>query len=51
MKKAKKYDAVKDVREIRENLSLKYWKKPEELKEALKAAREKFGIQQKTKTV
>lgn len=51
MKKGKKYDAVQDAREIKEKLSLKYWDKPEELVKALKAARDKFGVQEKNKAV
>lgn len=51
MKKDKKLNAVQEVREIREALSVKYWNHPDQLKAALKAAREKFGVKQKTKTV
>ncbi|WP_343306714.1 hypothetical protein AAHN97_06340 [Chitinophaga niabensis] len=49
MKKDKKYDAVQEVRDIREKLSVKYWQHPEELKAALKAVREKFTASQKKK--
>ncbi|WP_343704480.1 hypothetical protein [Chitinophaga sp.] len=42
MKKAKKYDAVQEVREIREKLSVKYFDNPDKLLEDLKAARKKF---------
>lgn len=42
MKKDKKYDAVKEMREVREKLSLEFWNNPEKMKEVLKAAREKF---------
>lgn len=52
MKKDKKYDAVQEVREIREKLSVEYWKHPNKLKEALKAAREKFTREEaRTKAV
>lgn len=42
MKKAKKYDAVKEVREIRDKVSAEFMNDPEKLKQALKEAREKF---------
>ncbi len=47
MKKDKKYDAVKEVRKVREKLSEKYWNKPDELKAVLEAAREKFAVSKK----
>jgi hypothetical protein len=40
MKKAKKYDAVKEVREIRNKMSEEFANAPEKLKAALKAVRE-----------
>lgn len=45
MKKGKKYDAVQDVREIREKLSVKYWKHTDLLKKDLKAIRKKYDIE------
>lgn len=47
MKKSKKYDAVAEVRKIREELSLKYWGHPDLLLKDLKEAREKFHLEQK----
>lgn len=46
--KRKKYDAVAEVRKIREALSLKYWGHPDLLLKDLKEAREKFHLEQKT---
>jgi len=42
MKKKKPYNAVEEVRKIRERNSLKYWGKPELLFHDLRKAREKF---------
>jgi protein-disulfide isomerase len=42
MKKTKKYDAVAEVRKIREKLSVKYWKRPDLLFRDLKAASEQY---------
>ncbi|WP_158563355.1 hypothetical protein [Chitinophaga silvatica] len=47
MKKTKKYDAVAEVRKIREELSLKYWGRHELLLKDLKEARMAFHIKQK----
>ncbi|CAL1518567.1 hypothetical protein [Chitinophaga sp. MM2321] len=43
MKKGKKYDAVAEVRKIREELSLKYWGHPDLLLKDLKAVRERYS--------
>lgn len=52
MKKAKKYDAVQEAREIREKLSVKYFDHPDKLLEDLKAVRKKvFKKHPKPKTV
>ncbi len=42
MQKAQKYDAVKEVREIRDKLSPEFMNHSEKLRKALKGAREKF---------
>ncbi|NML40429.1 hypothetical protein HHL17_24745 [Chitinophaga sp. G-6-1-13] len=42
MKKAKKYDALAEVRKVRDELSVKYRNNPELLFRDLKAARERF---------
>ncbi|WP_188316222.1 hypothetical protein [Chitinophaga agrisoli] len=42
MKKAKKYDAVAEVRKVREKLSVKYWENPDLLLRDLKAARQRY---------
>jgi len=44
MKKNKKYDAVKNMREIREKLSEKYWKNPALLKKDMEDIRKKYNI-------
>ncbi len=44
MDKEKKFDAVLMMREIRENLSEKYWKHPEILKQEMQAIREKYNL-------
>jgi chitinase len=45
MKENKKYDAVQEMREIREKLSLKYWKNPEALMKDMEAVRKKHNLQ------
>lgn len=42
MKKAKKYDAVREVRNFRDKMGPIYLKDPERLKRDLKKAREEF---------
>jgi hypothetical protein len=42
MKKQKEFDAVKMMREIREKLSIRYWKKPELLKKEMEAVRKEY---------
>lgn len=50
MKKVKKkYDAVQEVRDIRDRFSEYHHDHPEEFKKALKAAREKLAPATKTK--
>lgn len=50
MKKGKKkYDAVREVRKIRDQMSEYHLNNPEELKKELKAAREALGAATKTK--
>ena len=44
MKETKKFGAVQMMREIREKLSLKYWKHPEVLKKEMEAIREKYHL-------
>ena len=44
MKENKKFDAVQMMREIREQLSEKYWKHPNVLKKEMKIIREKYKI-------
>ncbi len=44
MDKDKKFDAVLMMREIRENLSEKYWKHPDILKKEMQAIREKYNL-------
>ncbi|MEX8548105.1 MAG: hypothetical protein V5804_10940 [Mucilaginibacter sp.] len=44
MEKDKKFDAVLMMREIRENLSEKYWKHPDILKKEMQAIREKYKL-------
>jgi hypothetical protein len=43
MKKSKNYDAVAEVRKIREELSLKYWGHTELLLKDLKAVRKRYS--------
>ena len=40
MKKVKKKSVLKELREIREKLSVEYWQNPEKLREDLKAVRD-----------
>jgi hypothetical protein len=40
MKKIKKPSILQALRDIRENMSVKYWQQPEKLMEDLKAVRE-----------
>jgi len=40
--KTKEFDAVKMMRDIREKLSMKYWKHPENLKNDLEKIKEKY---------
>ncbi|WP_143306175.1 hypothetical protein [Chitinophaga vietnamensis] len=42
MKKVKEYDAVAEVRKIRDEMSLKYWNNPELMAHDLKEASERF---------
>ena len=44
MKKDKTFDAVQMMREIREELSEKYWKHPDILKKEMEAVRKKYNI-------
>ena len=44
MKKNKKFDAVLSMREIRQNLSEKYWKNPDILKTEMKEIKEKYNL-------
>lgn len=48
-KDKKKYDAVQEVRKIRDRMSEYHFNNPEELKKELKAAREKLSPTTKTK--
>lgn len=41
----KKFDAVQMMREIREKLSIKYWKHPDVLKKEMEAIRQKYHLQ------
>lgn len=45
--KNKKYDAVQEMRKIREKLSEKYWKHPEILKKELAVVRKKYDFKEK----
>ncbi len=40
----KDFDAVKTMREIREELSEKYWKQPDILKQEMEAIRKKYNL-------
>lgn len=40
----KTFDAVQMMREIREQLSERYWKHPDILKKEMKAIREKYNL-------
>lgn len=44
MEKIKNYDSVREMREIREKLSEKYWKHPDILKQEMKAIKEKYNL-------
>jgi hypothetical protein len=44
MEQNKNFDAVKMMREIREQLSEKYWKQPELLKQEMQKIREKYQL-------
>ena len=44
MEKDKEFDAVKMMRDIRENLSEKYWKHPDILKKEMQTIREKYKL-------
>ena len=44
MNKNKEFDAVQMMREIREQLSEKYWKHPDILKKEMQAIREKYNL-------
>ena len=44
MNKNKKIDAVQMMREIREQLSVKYWKHPDILKKEMQSVREKYDL-------
>lgn len=43
MKKNKNYDAVAEVRRIKEKLSIKYWGHPEQLLKDLKEVRKRYS--------
>ena len=44
METIKKFDSVKTMVEIREKLSLKYWKHPDILKKEMEAIKEKYNL-------
>ena len=44
MKQNKTFDAVKEMREIREKLSETYWKHPDILKKDMKEIKEKYNL-------
>ena len=44
MKDSKSYDSVKEMRRIREQLSERYWKNPEELMADLEKVRKKYKL-------
>ncbi len=46
--KNKKFDAVQYMRNIREQLSEKYWKQPDILKKEMQAIREKYNLKVQT---
>ena len=50
MNKNKEFDAVQMMREIREQLSEKYWKHPDILKKEMQAIREKYNLKATPKT-
>lgn len=47
----KNYDAVKEMREIREKLSLRYWKKPEILMKDMATIQKKYQFTEINKTL
>ena len=51
MNKNKEFDAVQMMREIREQLSEKYWKHPDILKMEMQAIREKYNLKPSPETV
>ncbi len=51
MNKNKKFAAVQMMREIREQLSEKYWKHPDILKKEMQAIREKYSLKITPETV
>lgn len=44
MKMNKTFDAVQMMRDIREKLSVKYWKNPEQLKKDMEEIRKKYNL-------
>ena len=44
METIKKFDSVKTMVEIREKLSLNYWKHPDILKKEMEAIKEKYNL-------
>ena len=44
MEKNKEYDAVKEMRTVREELSERYWKNPELLKKEMEEMQKKYGL-------
>jgi uncharacterized protein YpuA (DUF1002 family) len=44
MKQNKTFDAVEMMREIREKLTEKYWKHPDNLKKEMQEVREKYNL-------
>ncbi len=44
MKTNKTFDAVQMMRDIREKLSLRYWKNPERLKKDMEEIRKKYNL-------
>ncbi len=51
MNKNKKFDAVQMMREIREQLSEKYWNHPDILKKEMQAIREKYSLKITPETI
>ena len=48
MNKNKEFDTVLMMREIREELSEKYWKRPDILKKEMQAIRDKYNLNLKS---